>query len=783
MKNAALVWRSESVAIRWCCAWVFCVVFATALRGQEPSHPGQAIYSKHCASCHGNNGEGVEDKCDDPLQGERSLSSLTRYIDRNMPEGEEHLVVGDDARQVAEYIMGAFYSAEARAKRPSPKMAFARLTNRQFRESVADLLGSFSPQNPPGEGTGLQAEYYQSNGMNKKARKVLSRADERLTFDFGASAPVAGIHPEQFSIAWDGSLLAPVTGWYEFRVSTPNGVRLYLNGISQDGDGNHRDDSGGKRQPAFIDSWVSSGDEVRQVSARIFLLGGRSYPLRMDYFKYKEKRGMVRLEWKRPMGEWQVLAAPYVSPARATHVAVIHTGFPADDASEGYERGTGVSKEWHESTTAAAIEAANQVVAKINLLSGIKDTDPQRVSKCRDFLRRFAERAFRHPLDQEMCRLYVDSTFAEGIPLEQSVKRSVILILKSPRFLYPEIRSARDDFTIASRLALGFWDSVPDDALMAAAREGQLRRPDVLRSQAERMLRDPRAKQKMKVFFHNWLKLDVESDMRKNGELFPGFDAMMMADLQRSLELFVEQVVWSETSDYRQLMLADTLWLNQRLATFYQVPDVVGDAFKAVSVSQNQRSGVITHPYLLARLAHPDTTSPIHRGVFLTRNVLGGILKPPPEAIAFENHKFDPKMTMREKISEMTRSSQCMSCHETINPLGFTLENFDATGRYRIRENDRPILTESEFNTLEGELLQLKGPQDVAQLAVRSASARRGFIRQLLQSVIKQNPAVYGSDFLHKLDENFVAQQYHIRNLFLEIVLRTALHSINLTSP
>lgn len=771
------------MAIRWFYAWALCAVLAGVLRGQESAHTGKAIYSKHCASCHGKEGEGVKDKCDDPLQGERSLSSLTRYIDRNMPEGEEHLVVGEDARNVAEYIMGAFYSAEARANKPSPKMAFARLTNRQLRESVADLLGSFTPQIPPGQGTGLKADYFQSDGMNKKARKVHSREDAALSFDFAAAAPVEGIQPDQFSIAWDGSLLAPVTGWYEFRISTPNGARLYLNGIAQDGDGNHRDDSGGKRQPAFIDSWVSSGDEVRHVSARIFLLGGRSYPLRMDYFKYKEKRGMIRVEWRRPHGEWQVLAAPYLSPSPATHVAVITTGFPADDASEGYERGTGVSKEWHEATTAAAIEAANQVVARKFVLSGIKETDPECVPKFREFLQRFAERAFRHPLDQEMRRIYIDSAFAEGVSLEQSIKRAVILILKSPRFLYPEIRAQQDDTTIATRLALGFWDSLPDAALMEAARKGELRRPEVLSAQAQRMLRDPRTKQKMQVFFQHWLKLEGESDMQKNAELFPGFDALMVADLRRSLELFVEQVVWCETSDYRQLMVADTLWLNQRLATYYHIPGVVGDEFRAVPMGPNQRSGIITHPYLLARLAHPETTSPIHRGVFLTRNVLGGILKPPPEAIAFENHKFDPKMTMREKISEMTRSSNCMTCHETINPLGFTLENFDATGRYRDNENNRPILTESDFNTLEGELLRLKGPQDVAQLAVRSASARRGFIRQLVQSSIKQNPAVYGSDFLHKLDESFVAQQYHIQKLFLEINIRTALHSINLTPP
>jgi hypothetical protein len=758
-------------------------LLATSLLAAQSPHPGREIYAKHCASCHGENGEGVEEECDEPLQGERSLASLIKYIDKNMPEDEPHLVVGEDARLVSEYIMGAFYSAEARSHQPAPAKSFARLTNRQFRESVADLLSSFGPHSQAGDGSGLKAQYFQSDGMNKKAKMVMEKTDTALSFDFGEVAPCDGINAEQFSIAWDGSLLAPATGWYEFKIFTSNGARLYLNGIPQDGDGNHRDDSGGKRQEAFIDAWVSSGANVRENGQRIFLLAGRTYPLRLDYFKYKEKNGMIRVEWKRPRGAWEVLSAPYLSPSLSHHVAVVSTDFPADDASEGYERGTGVSKAWHEATTAASINAANQVVEGMYRLSGIKHDDPELAKKFRDFLIHFAERAFRTPLNDEMKDLYVHRMFAEGVSLEQSIKRAVILILKSPRFLYPEIRREKDDYTIATRLALGIWDSLPDEELLKAAREGRLRQPDVQRQQAQRMMNDPRARSKMQEFFHRWLKLDDEGDMQKNQKEFPGFDDNIVADLRVSLERFIEHVVWNEASDYRQLMLADYLFINDRLSQFYQITANPQPGFQLVKVDPAQRTGVITHPYLMAKLAHADTTSPIHRGVFLTRNVLGGILKPPPKAIAFENQKFDPNLTIREKIVQLTRSTDCMSCHETINPLGFSLEHFDAIGRFRTTDGQKPVNAEAEYNSLEGDSIHLRGARDVAQHAIDSASARRGFIRQMLQTVVKQNAPVYGSDVLHKLDQTFITSAYNMRKLFLEINLLTAVHGIPSAQP
>lgn len=744
----------------------------------EPS-PGAAIYQKHCASCHGANGEGVEEECPDPLQGERSLASLTRYIDRRMPEDEPHLVSGEDAEKVAEYIYAAFYSPTARADKPTAvKPAFARLTNRQFRESVADLLGSFSGINPPGQPDGLKARYYQSDGMNKKSKQVAERLDLRLDFDFGEGPPVEGIKPDQFSIAWDGSLIAPATGWYEFRLSTPNGARLYLNTERMDGDGNHRDDSGAKRQTALIDSWVSSGTDVRESVARVFLLAGRPYPLRLDYFKYQEPRGMVRLEWKAPRGEWEILGAPHLSQADAGRVAVVSTTFPPDDASEGYERGTEISKAWHESSTLAALEVANEVAARLTRLSGVKEDDPERLDKLKGFVATFAERAFRRPLGDDGRKLYVAHPFESSDSPEQGVKRAIIAILKSPRFLYPEIGSEPSDFTVASRLALGLWDSIPDQALLDAAKNGELRTPDQVRAQASRLMGDFRARAKVNDFFFRWLKLDVEGDLRKNPESFPGFDAALVADLRRSLELFIDRVVWSDASDYRDLIQADYLMLNQRLADFYGIPFPGGDGFQVVPGDPTQRAGILTHPYLLARLAHHDTTSPIHRGVFLTRNVLGGILKPPPEAITFEDHTFEPGLTTREKVAELTRNASCMTCHETINPLGFSLENFDAVGRFRTTESGKPVDPESDYVTLEGDIIRLRGPRDLALHAVDSQAARRGFIRQLFQFIVKQNPAVYGPGTIQQLDAGFAASGHHIKNLIVDLNTLAALRGI-----
>lgn len=740
------------------------------------SADGAAIYARHCLECHGPSGEGVAGKADDTLTGDRTLESLSRYIDKNMPEDNPEAIGAEESQRVAAYIYDAFYSPSARARLNPPALAVARLTNRQFRESVADLFGSFEEPLPPGPPTGLNAVYHQSDGMNKKALQIAAREDRRLEFDFGEEAPVLGCSSEQYSIAWQGSLLARHTGWHEFRLTTPNGARLYFNGDFRPGDGNRRDDSAAQRLPALIDAWVASGNTDRVETVRVFLLGGRSYPIRLDYFKYKDRRGAVKLEWRQPDAAWEVLGAPYLSPAPARHVTVVSTDFPADDASEGYERGTAVSKGWHEATTRAALEAASQVLVRLPHLTGAGDDDPDRVQKLRAFLTALAERAFRRPLSEEDRQFFVDRCFADGLAPELAVKRSVLLVLKSPRFLYPDLGRPADPFAAASRLALDAWDSLPDAALREAARAGQLQTPEQVRSQARRLIENPRARAKLAEFFRVWLALDKGRDLRKDGDAFPGFDDRLLADLRRSLELFVDQVVWGGNSDYRDLLQADFLLLNDRLAAFYgaDAPAATSAEFVPVQLNADQRAGIITHPFLLASHSYFKATSPIHRGVYLTRQVLGRALKPPPQAILFEEEHFDPTLTTREKVTTITAKESCMACHVTINPLGFSLEHFDAVGRFRTIDNQKPVNTESSFQTAEGETITLRGPRDVATHAATAASARRGFIRQLFHSLVKQPPAAYGPDTLDQLDAAFISSGHHIRQLAAEITALAA---------
>jgi hypothetical protein len=736
---------------------------------------GAEIYAAQCVSCHGDAGQGVAGKADEALYGEKSVEALARYIERNMPEDAPGSCTGPDALAVAAYLHDAFYSPAARARNRPPRVELARLTVRQYRESVADLFGGFREAPPAPEPGGLAAEYFQSEGMNKKKKSALTRTDAAVDFDFGTNSPAEGITADQFSIAWNGSLLAAETGVHEFRLGTPNGARLYVNTDLLAGDSNRRDDSDAKRQPALIDLWVSSG-EPRVETAKVFLLGGRAYPLRLDYFKFKDKTAAVRLEWKPPHGVWSVLDGRHLAPVMVPGVFVAGTPFPPDDRSVGYERGAAVSKEWDAATTRAALELAGQAVDRLGSLAGSREGDTNRVERLKAFAATLAERAFRRPLTPEQRGLYVERPFAADVPPEVGAKRAVMLVLKSPRFLFPDLGGPPDDHAVAARLALALWDSLPDAALREAAAAGALRTPDEVRAQARRMLGDPRAKAKLRGFFDHWLMVEEAGELTKDTQAFPGFDAALVADLRASLGAFVEHVVWDGASDYRRLLLSDEIFLNPRLAEYYGAPAPADGGFAPVKFEPAQRAGIFTHPFLLAAFSYPKATSPIHRGVFLTRNVMGRFLKPPPQAIAFEDDRFDPTLTMREKVTELTGKPACMGCHATINPLGFSLEHFDAVGRWRTTDNAKPVDAASDYVTPAGETIRLRGPRDLAEHAAADADARRAFVRQLFQHAVKQAVAAYGPDTLGKLDARFAESGCHIRDLLVEIITVAAVH-------
>jgi hypothetical protein len=727
---------------------------------------GEVVYREDCLRCHGPMGQGVAGKSDEPLLGEKSVAFLAKYIARDMPEDDPGTLSPAEALASAQYIHDAFYSAEARARNNPPRLELAHLTERQYRESVTDLLGSFRRGSSTHESGGLAAVYRglkdgDSTNTDKNEAKFLERVDPVISFDFGTKAPAAGSRAEQFKINWSGSLLVPDTGEYDFRVTTPNGVRVYVNPPAN-----------GSEKNALIDLWVSSA-MLRSGQGQVFLLGGRSYPLKVEFFKYKDKTASIKLEWRPPGGAWTVIPAENLSPKFSSSVEVVSVPFPPDDASMGYERGVSVSREWTEAVAKGGLQAAALLAPHLHEYAGTTATAPDRAEKLKAFTWRFAQLAYRRPLTAEQ-KADLAKIFVPAVTPEIAARRAILHVLSSPHFLYPAT-GTQDDYAVATRLALALWDSLPDEALLKVAAQGALKTPEQVRAQAQRMQKDPRAKAKLRDFLHHWLHVEEGAEIAKDQAAYPGFDPGVVMDLRTSLDLFVEDVVWSEASDYRQLLLSDTILMNERLAKFYGQKLPEGHGFRPVKMDAAQRAGVLTHPYLLATFSYTKSTSPIHRGVFLSRNILGRMLKPPPMAIAFMDDKFDPSFTMREKVTELTAKPACQSCHITINPLGFSFERFDAVGRIRETDNAKPVNTVSPYIAADGTELTLTGARDVAVHAAESLAGQTGFVRNLFQTMVKQPTTAYSPELLSQLTERFRRDHCHVRNLAIEVAVVAAL--------
>jgi mono/diheme cytochrome c family protein len=733
---------------------------------------GEQIYRQRCARCHGKAGEGTEENYPHALAGNRSVAQLSRYIAKSMPDDDPGTCTGEDARKVAAFIYEAFYSKAAQPRNQPPRVELSRLTVRQYREAAADLVGSFRPATRPDPRRGLQGEYFQSRGFRGRVRgRVFERLDPQVRFDFGVASPDAQkLQPHRFSIRWQGALLAPETGEYEFIVHTEHATRLWVNDLKK----------------PLIDAWVKSGGDT-EYRASIFLLGGRVFPLRLEFSKgkggvddSKNQKGTpppvkasIRLEWKLPQRAPEVIPQRNLMPGQCPETFVGQTPFPPDDRSLGYERGTSVSRAWDQATTDAAIETASYVAGHLRELTGVRDDAPDRRGRVQDFCLRFAERAFRAPLTPEQKKLYMERRWQEVADVETAVKRVVLLVLKSPRFLYREPGGVSGAYDVASRMSFILWDSLPDAELRAAAAAGRLATREQVVRQAQRMMADPRTRAKLHEFLFQWLKVDQVPELSRDPRRFPGFDRAVASDLRTSLDLFLEDVVWSPDADFRRLLDADYLYLNGRLARFYGLDLPAEAPFQKVPWKKGERAGVLSHPYLLATFAYTAESSPIHRGVFLARNVLGRVLRPPPEAFTPLAPELHPKLTTRERVILQTASRNCQACHGMINPLGFTLENFDAAGRYRDREKDRPIDTTGSYQTRDGRVVKFKGLRDLATFLAGSEEVHEAFIERLFHYLVKQPIRAFGPRKLAELRMSFARNHFNIRKLVVEIVAET----------
>ena len=726
---------------------------------------GKELYAQYCAECHGQGGEGVEDEFSKPLVGDWPLQKLTDYIGKTMPDYDPDEVKGKDAELVSRFIYQSFYQKPERFRKES-RIQLARLTNRQFRQSVTDLFAQFEGQpvlSKPVQG--LKGKYYDAEGMNKRKKMHAEQIDPFINFKYGDKAALDGMNPKKFSIYWEGSVLPRESGWYEFFVKSPNGFELSVNRSIG---------------PPTIDEKVTAG-VLREENTKLYLLGGRPYPIQLNYFKFDDPNASIELSWKTPIGVKEIIPSEYLFTQVVPPSFVSQQKLPPDDASHGYERGIQVDSTWDESITYAALEAAKFAGIRMLRLARTNEKDEKKREKIITFAKEFVRYAFREKLSANEVDHYINSKFAEDVPLHISIEKIVLLTLKSPRFLYPEWQSLakknKDPFVVASRMALYFWDSIPDKRIHSLIDRDQLLKEWQVEGQAKVMLKDARTKAKFNDFMMHWLDMKNKELPTISLKKYPEFNAALALDLRRSLLSWIEKSIWEKTISWQEFLRMDQIQVNERIAKFYEAPypaENNSSGFVELNASVTGHRGLFTHPYILASHSYAEESSPIHRGVFTARKILGRTLRPPTEAVSFRNADFNPNWTMRQKVTELTKAANCMSCHDQINSSGFVLENFDATGKIRTQIQGKPIDLKVEYLDSKGEKREFQDANDLLQHALTSPQPAKSFANELFMHLAKQAAPNYDKLEINQLAKMLNEGELSIQELYLKLCFQGA---------
>jgi mono/diheme cytochrome c family protein len=328
-----------------------------------------------------------------------------------------------------------------------------------------------------------------------------------------------------------------------------------------------------------------------------------------------------------------------------------------------------------------------------------RPTDTPNARPCAlEIVTSLAERAFRRPVtDTDLDRLmaFYDTGFGEG-GFERGVRDALSAILASPHFLYRAESGegagtvALSDLELASRLSFFLWSSLPDEELLELAETGRLGDLE-LAEQVRRMLADERAKSLVEDFAFQWLDVSKLDEIVPDRGQFPQASGLLdPRDLMKEeLRLFIDSVLRSDRSVV-DLLTADYTFLNERLAMHYGIENVKGSRFRAVTLPDESRHGLLGKGAILMLTAYPNRTSPVLRGAWIQERLLGAPPPAPPPDVPelTENKRGEPPRTLRARLEQHRENPTCFSCHGIMDPLGFALENFNAVGQFRTQDPD-----------------------------------------------------------------------------------------------
>ena len=321
----------------------------------------------------------------------------------------------------------------------------------------------------------------------------------------------------------------------------------------------------------------------------------------------------------------------------------------------------------------------------------------------REILHSLAQQAYRRPIEnddiEDLMQFYTQGYRDGGF--EAGIQFALERLLVSPDFLFRIEQVPVDqeqgnsyaitDFELASRLSFFLWSSLPDDELLALAGSEDLRDPEVLEQQVLRMLADPKAAAFIDNFGGQWLYLRNLDGIYPDPAEFPEFDENLREAFKRETQLFIGHQIRNDNS-LRELLSADYTFVNERLARHYGIPGIYGNRYRKVTLDGAERGGLFGHGSLMMVTSYPNRTSPVLRGKFVLENLLGGPPpEPPPNVPALETSSDGKQLTMREAMAMHRENPACRVCHAAMDPIGFSLENYDAVGKWRNVFADQPI--------------------------------------------------------------------------------------------
>ena len=430
-----------------------------------------------------------------------------------------------------------------------------------------------------------------------------------------------------------------------------------------------------------------------------------------------------------------------------------------------------------------------------NMSALIPDCDPDLdgIDACAaSFIENFGKRAFRRPLAQpELDRF--KSVFDWAIAdadlgrFEDGIEVVLQVMLQSPSFLYrPELGEQTPiegdvvpftSWEMATKLSYMLWNTMPDDALFAAAEADELRTKEQIAAQAVRMLEDEKARDLVRNFHTQWLQLTHLDSVTKDTGIYPAYQSSLRGLWKEEIQAFVEQVILEGDGSLETLLTADYSFMNEELASFYGddvLDSVTGTEFRQVQLDPARRAGFLTSAGLMATHANINQSSPVFRGKFVREQLMCNTLPLPPNDLVIEPPQLDPTKTTKEQFEEIGANPACAGCHTLMNPIGFIFEHYDGIGQWREQQNGKNIDATGEVVQTDDIDGDYDGAVELAAALAGSTQVRECVSSQWFRFAYNRTVTPEDSCSVEQLNDVFRASGFNIKALLVALTQTNA---------